>query len=448
GGLVGVGLGYLMLTSLAKATVFFGIDVSHVSMDLLLQAFFIVMTLGIVGGLYPAWRASRLEPVEALRYEGGGSGGKIHRLPVGGMAVQSLWQRSTRTFLTLGAIGITVGSIMALESVIQGMLAEFDDMFLGTNVEILLRQADIADTSLSAIDERIAEKIAAMPEVESVSGMIISAVTMPEAGGFFIVLGYAPNEFAIQRYKVVEGESLKSNRQIIIGKMMAEALHKDVGDTLELSGSRYRIVGIYESNIGWEELGGVITLRDAQVLAGRPHKVTMLSVKLRDPSMAQQVVDEINTSYTDIHASLASQFVEQMPDIQNSNAMMDAISLLAIVIGGVGVLNTMLMAVFERTREIGVLRALGWRARAVLLMIMKEAILLGVSGGLSGILIAFFLVALLGRAPMVGGMLSASWDLDIFVRTILIAVALGAFGGLYPAYRATRLQPVEALRYE
>jgi putative ABC transport system permease protein len=108
----------------------------------------------------------------------------------------------------------------------------------------------------------------------------------------------------------------------------------------------------------------------------------------------------------------------------------------------------MLMSVFERTREIGVLRALGWRRRRVLGMIMREALLLGLMGGLTGIGVSMILVYLIKLAPMVGAMFAASWDLEIFARAILIAVLLGLVGGLYPAYRATKLQPVEALRYE
>jgi len=112
------------------------------------------------------------------------------------------------------------------------------------------------------------------------------------------------------------------------------------------------------------------------------------------------------------------------------------------------VMNTMLMAVMERTREIGVLRALGWRRRSILLMIMKEALLLAGLGALAGILIAFGLVALIHMEPSMGQAMEASWNVRIFIRAVLVALILGGVGGLYPAYRATRLQPVEALRYE
>jgi len=447
GGMLGIGLGWLLLMSLKMSTVVIGISSANLRPELIIQAFFIVIVLGLVGGLYPAWRASKMQPVEALRYEGG-SIGKVKRLPFGGLAVQGLFQRLGRTTLTLTTIGITVGAIIALEGVMKGFTGSFEQTLLGTQNEIMIRQADVSDTSLSAIDERIGDKIAAMPEVKYVSGVIIAAVVLPDTGGFFIIEGYEPGSNSVQRFKIIEGKPLSSNHEIIIGKQMADLLKRRIGDSLDLSGVRFRIVGIYESKVSWEELGGVITLRDGQTFTGRPRKVTMYSVKLHDPSQANEMVTKVNRQFPEVYASLTGEFVQQMPDMQNSNGMLNGISFLAILIGGVGVLNTMLMAVFERTREIGVLRALGWQRKAILGLILKEALILGLLGGFVSIGIAFILAHLMQREPTLGAYLTPSWDWIIFLRAISIALLLGLLGGLYPAYRATRLQPIEALRYE
>jgi ABC-type antimicrobial peptide transport system permease subunit len=446
GGFFGVVIGWGFLYLLSTRTVFLGMATTTLSPELLSQAFAVVIILGLVGGLYPAWRAARLQPVEALRYEGGTSGGKVRRLPLGGMAVQSLFQRSLRTFLTLGTIGLTVGAIISLEAIIQGMAQSLTEMV--SDVEVMVRQADISDTELSVLDERIGDKIEVLPGVRSASGVIFSAVMLPESSSFFIVFGYEPNDYAIRRYNIVEGAPLTGSRQIILGSRMAESLNKDIGDTIELTGSRFRVVGIYESQVGWEEFGGVLPLRDAQILVGKPHKVSWYAVKMEDPKAAVGVVERINAEFSEATAALSGDFVNQMPDFQTTDAMMGSISLMAIVIGGVGVLNTMLMAVFERTREIGVLRALGWRRRSILSMILSEAFLLGILGGIAGILIAVALTYGLMSVPMVGGMLEPLWEWQMFARSMTVALILGLLGGLYPAYRATRLQPVEALRYE
>jgi ABC-type antimicrobial peptide transport system permease subunit len=446
GGVLGILLGWLLLLGLSQVTVLMGTRTGNIGFGLIAQAMLVVLVMGLVGGLYPAWRASRLAPVEALRYEGGGS--KVRRLPVGGMPVQSLWQRSTRSLLTLGAIGLTVGAILALEAVVRGFVASFTDMATGTRAEIMIRQTDVADTTLSSIDERVVDAIGAMPEVRAAAGVAFTGLILPDSGVMFVLQGYAPGEFAIQRFHIVEGQMLSGNRQILIGQLMADMLKHGVGDVVELSGVRFRVVGIYESNIGWEQMGGVTTLRDAQNFMGRPRKVSMIGVKLEAPAQAQALVDRINNEFPGVYAALTSEFAEELPDMQSSNAMLDGISLMAIAAGGLTVLNTMMMAVFERTREIGVLRALGWRRRAVLRMILSESVLLGLLGGVVGIILSFVLIQLMQMSASLGSWVDPVWTWDVFARAMLLSLLLGAAGGLYPAYRATRLQPVEALRYE
>ena len=448
GGVLGLGIGWLALFAFSDVFQMFGASATSIGTDLLGQAAVVVLTLGLAGGIYPAWRASQLKPIEALRYEGGTSGSDVKRLPFGGMPVQSLWQRTTRTMLTIFAIALTVGSILALESIVNGASAELESMISGSDAEIAVRQADIADTSLSAIDERVVDRIAALPEVSSASGMVMNAVMLPESGGFMLLLGYAPNEWAIRRFNIVEGQRISSNHQIMIGSTIAQATKKEVGDTMDISGQRFKLVGIFKNGVGWEDMSGVISLRDAQAFAGRPRKVTMLMVDVENPRLTPDLVEEINSRFPEVHAAASGEFVEQMPDMQNADGMLDGISILAIIVGGVGVLNTMLMSIMERTREIGVLRALGWRRRSILSLILREALLLGLLGGAASILIAFFLAASIQLIPMFGEAISPEWTLTVFLRAILIAVMLGLFGGLLPAYRATRLQPVEALRYE
>jgi putative ABC transport system permease protein len=112
------------------------------------------------------------------------------------------------------------------------------------------------------------------------------------------------------------------------------------------------------------------------------------------------------------------------------------------------VMNTMLMSVMERTREIGVFKALGWSRFRILRMILQEATWLGLLGAGFGIGISLLLTQQLRWVPMVGPAMVPLWSWDIFARAILVALALGILGGLYPAYQATTLQPTEALRYE
>lgn len=444
GGAVGVGMGWGMLLLFKDLLAAYGTS-TNLDPKLLGQAFTVVFSLGLFGGLYPAYRASRLQPVEALRYEGGTLGRQAGRLPVGGMPLQNLWRRKARTFLTLGVIGITVGSIMTLNSLLFGSIDMMNDLMGGS--EIVIRQADAADTSVAFIDQDIGERVAAMPGVQAVSGVLFTAV-MDENHGIFILMGYNPHEPAIQEFNVVEGQFIHANRQIMVGRQIADAQNIQVGESITLSEQRFRVVGIYETSVAAYELGGIVTLRDAQSFMGRPRKVTFFMIDLFDPNQAEAIVDAINTAYPEVHATVSGDFASQLPDMQNSFAMSNGIAMLAMIIGGVGVMNTMLMAVLERTREVGTLRALGWHRRAILWLILRESVALSLFGGAVGVLIALGLAVVLLHIPVWGEAFRFSWNPEVFLSSLSIALALGLAGGLYPAFRATRMQPVEALRYE
>ncbi len=131
----------------------------------------------------------------------------------------------------------------------------------------------------------------------------------------------------------------------------------------------------------------VIGLREAQAVTGRPHQVMYDAIKLRDPGQARTVKQQLKSAFPELDISLTSEIAESMSDFQVMEELMTQVSALARFIGGLGMLNTMLMSVLERTREIGVLRALGWRKRRVLGMILQEFLVLGAVGGICGILL-------------------------------------------------------------
>jgi putative ABC transport system permease protein len=110
--------------------------------------------------------------------------------------------------------------------------------------------------------------------------------------------------------------------------------------------------------------------------------------------------------------------------------------------------NTMVMSVLERTREIGVLRALGWRKWRVLLMIVRESIALSLLGSVVGVGVGAALGSFLNYLPAIQGFVRLTYTVDLFAQALGTALVLGIIGGVYPAWRAARLQPVEALRYE
>ena len=157
--------------------------------------------------------------------------------------------------------------------------------------------------------------------------------------------------------------------------------------------------------------------------------------------MAQPVQDAINRRFPKVRASISSEFAQNTDDIASMQAAASGIGLLALIVGGIVVANTMIMSIYERTREIGTLRALGWPGKRILSQIMQESVLLCLLSAILGSIGAVVLLSGLAAIPFAGGfMLRPAWAPGTFVSAVALTLVLGLLGGFYPAWRASRLQ--------
>jgi len=184
------------------------------------------------------------------------------------------------------------------------------------------------------------------------------------------------------------------------------------------------------------------------MLFKQPRKVSFIGIKVADPDRVEEVRRRIEDEFPELFVSMAAHFAEGAVDIKATRSMTWAITILAIVVSGVGMTNTMVMSVFERTREIGVLRALGWRRTRVLFMVARESILLSLVSATVGLIIGVVIGQALNLLPVMAGLVQLSFSPSLYARALMIALVLGTMGGLYPAWYASRLRPIEALRHE
>ncbi|MEM7534953.1 MAG: ABC transporter permease [Chloroflexota bacterium] len=450
GGLIGVTMG-IGLAELAAMIPGFGAMLeSNYSASVFMQGMMVALVLGLVGGLYPAWKASNLQPVEALRYEGGGAtDAKQNFLSrIGNQSFRNLWRRRNRTLVAATSIGIGVATLVMLGGITTGMIGQLNTLAgSGGAGNITVMQKDVPDMSLSSLDERVARQIQAMSEVKSVSPTVMGFV-MTEEMPLFIIMGLDPNSEAMDHYKLKQGRYVQRPSEIIIGSNAVESYNVGIGDTLTLFSTRYKIVGIYETGVAWEEGGGVMAMREAQRLLNRPRTVSFMFVDVVNPEQAETVSATIENRFPDAKASISSEFAQNTNDIANMQGFAAGIGFLAMLVGGIVVANTMIMAIYERTREIGTLRAVGWASRRILSQVVQESLMLCLLAAGLGSLLGVIVLTGLAQIPAVGTFLKPAWETTTFVNAVGSVLFLGILGGIYPAWRASRLKPVEALRYE
>ena len=365
-------------------------------------------------------------------------------------------RRRTRSILTLIGIAIGIAAIVALGALAEGLLAEFTAAFGSSQADLVVTQAEAggsaATISLGAVDEAVGEAIARFPEVEEVAGMTIAFLPMPDIP-YFVLFGHDPEGFAIGHFQIVAGEMLAARapagrgKPILLGHAAADNLGKEVGDTLRVHGSAYRVVGIYETGAAFEDGGAVVTLDEVQALLKQPRQVTVYLLRLKDIGQLEAARQRIERHSPALAVSRTSEVADRMGGMALVRVFVWGLSLITVLVGGVGMMNTMIMSVVERTREIGVLRALGWRKWRVLALILGESLALTLLGGIIGISWSWAMVRLLALRPTTAS-IGLRFTPGLLAQALALALVLGAVGGLYPAWRATRMRPVEALRYE
>jgi ABC-type antimicrobial peptide transport system permease subunit len=366
------------------------------------------------------------------------------------MIRKNLLRRKARTLLTVLGISIGVTAMILLGSLADGLDVGYTDMLTGSQADLVLSQPQSFDVGYSSVEAEAGEALAAMPEVQEVAGFL-QGYTQAEGIPFFIVFAHTPGSFALDRYQLIEGQDLHSagsggsrGTPVMLGKAAAEALDKSVGDALRITGATYRIVGIYETGDALEDSGALMDLAEAQSLLGKPRQLSLFYIRLKNPQLADRLTERVDRLWPDLELSGASEFADRQLLVDVMDAYVWVIGGLAIVIGGVGMMNSQLMAVVERTREIGLLRAVGWSSRRVLLMILGESLTVGLLGGVLGITAAMLTLFLIREWALFFG---AVVQAGLILEALSVALVLGMLGGAYPAWRASRLPPVEARRY-
>ena len=372
------------------------------------------------------------------------------------LILKNPFRSKSRALLAIIGIGIGIATIVALGAVTDGMIASADDILHAGGYDFTIEGKTDENTSSTSMmsfgtttfNENYLEKISKIKGVKEVVG-IYMATPRTEKSPMFVLIGMNSSAKNLAELTITEGRIYKNNaNEIIMGKISSEKENKTVGDKIKLNGNNYKVVGLFESGNVFQDQGAFTGLNKARDLMDGGKNLSSLYVKVDDGAEVEDVEKRIENKYGDKLTTVSSlsdlEMVENIIDMLNGASF--AISLLAIIIGAVGIINTMLTSVLERTREIGVLKAVGWSNNKILIMIIGESIVITLVAGIIGSLCGIAGVELLNASDIIP--LVPMYTIETFAKAFSIAILVGVIGGIYPAIKAIRLPPTEALRYE
>lgn len=402
------------------------------------------------------------------------------------LAWRNTWRQRRRTAIVVVAMSLTLAMMMLYD----GLIAGFEQVVYGNAVKVLggniqVHAVGYRDSLESSPllplpdDTSIVDAALVQPQVVAASRRInTGGLVTSRAGAFAVrVVGIEPaaeEPVNLAARNVTSGRYLAADDEdyAFIGQGLATAMDIEVGDRFTLAGSaahgqtRRRtltVVGIYDLGLEDVERRSVyISLAEAQSLFNLSGQSTEVAIFLEALGQEGAVIDALSASLADVEVD---SWETSFPDLQNTlgtkNAVMNVFSVIVQLAAGIGILNLLLMAVYERTREIGVLAALGLRPRQISLLFVLEGTIMGLIGVVVGIVLGLAMNAALGRVgidytsfssmtsymALISGRVYPTLGTERLLERALTIAIIAALASLYPAYEASRREPAEALHY-
>ncbi|MEA3239876.1 MAG: ABC transporter permease [Candidatus Bipolaricaulota bacterium] len=413
------------------------------------------------------------------------------------LALHNILHRRVRSWLTILGIVVGVAAVVALISIGDGMKKSVQEQFedIGYNTIILVPsgpEGQTSDGKSGAMGRMMGgnqeptqinlDLLGRLPQVVSYGAMRVETAMVTSenmAGqGFLRVTGLtdamtdAFNAY-FNGFQVIRGHGFVAGDTdvLILGDQVASDLGVSVGDPVQVENTPFTVIGILAPR---DTKAGAMTFRnldtalfvpmgDLEALFGGENKISQALLEIADGTDVLVASTAIKTLYSDLGTPVSTMSAEEMSQrimgvLSGIQQALTAIAAIALLVGAIGVMNTMYTSVLERTRDIGIMKAVGAKDRDVMALFIIESGLLGIVGGIIGIVVG------VGISSVAGGMLAgslvvpgvadtttsfaASYSPLLIIGTLAFSALLGALAGALPARRAAKLRPVEALRYE
>jgi putative ABC transport system permease protein len=365
------------------------------------------------------------------------------------VVTRGLIRRPVRTGLTLLGISIGIAAVVALVGISRGFSKSWVNGMKARGTDIVVSNMASSLTP-KPFDASAVTRIAHVPDVVATCPILVDLMSV-ESAQMMMVSARQWGGFSWDNLKIVTGRMPRdaNEKAVVLGTTAADMLGKKVGDPIQIDTEELTVVGIVDGHAWVENSSIILSLPVFQEITGNQGKINVIDIRVKPPADDRQVetvCNQINQLIPEAKAVPAGENITNSQAYRMVQAMSWGTSLLAVLVGVLGVMNTMLMTVFERTQEICILLALGWRRNRIVRMVLMESALLGLLGGIVGVFLGAAGVKVLGATPAIRGLLEPDVNPGLLATSVAIAIGVGVVSGLYPAWRSSRLTPSRALQ--
>jgi putative ABC transport system permease protein len=361
----------------------------------------------------------------------------------------NLLRHRIRSVISVAGIAFSVAAMLTIVTILQGAVAMFSGI-LSSDSEIIVFERNVSDLFFSDVPATAVAEIASWPIVQHADPVLFGIVSSADHP-IITCFGITEADARLRKATWIEGDRsdfAKQSDGVVLGERAAEFLHSKLGSSVAIGHGTFHVIGIVKTANGFEDGGVFMPLRSAQAFFHKEGSSSVITIKLRNKSDAPQFKSMVKAKFPTLVALEDEEFTRSYSQFKILKATAWAVGGCGLLLGGLGVANTMIMSVFTRIREIAILRVSGFSNIQIAGMIFGESALVSVLGAITGLLIGTGFLFILKLIPALHGYVDVSIQAGVVMIVIVLALLTGVAGALYPAIYAMRVRAVEALRFE
>jgi putative ABC transport system permease protein len=364
------------------------------------------------------------------------------------LILTNLSRHRIRSFISIAGIAFSVAAMLTIVTILQGAVGMFSGI-LSSDSQIIVFERNVSDLFFSNVSPAAVNEIASWPIVQHADPVLFGIVSSADHP-IITCFGVTAEDARIRKATWVAGDRASFAQHaddVVLGQRAAEFLSATMGSHVQIGHGTFHVIGILKTTNGFEDGGVFMPLSAAQNFFHKDGS-SVITIKLRDKEDIARFKSMVKAKFPNLIALEDAEFTRSYSQFKILKATAWAVGGCGLLLGGLGVANTMIMSVFTRIREIAILRVSGFSNAQIAGMIFGESAIVAVVGAFVGLTIGTCFLYILKQIPALHGYVDVTIEPAVVLIVIVLALLTGVAGALYPAIYAMRIRAVEALRFE